>query len=100
MGNTGKSGAPETRSARFGFRATLQQEAIIRRAAEMTGNNVTQFVLNSACEAARRVLTDQKLFFAEEEAYRAFTEALERPASTSPGLERLAASQAPWEKQR
>jgi uncharacterized protein (DUF1778 family) len=98
MVNPVKSNTKDQRSARFGFRATLQQEAIIRRAAEMTGNNVTQFVLNSACEAARTVLTDQKLFFAGDEAYEAFANALERPAQTRPGLEKLAANRAPWDK--
>lgn len=86
------------RKSRLGFRVTLQQEALIRKAAEITGKNMTQFILNSACEAAENALTDQKLFFADDRKYEAFLEALERPAEIKPHLSKLMGSPTPWEK--
>jgi uncharacterized protein (DUF1778 family) len=87
-----------SRTARLGFRATSSQEALIRKAAEITGMNVTQFVLSSACEAAESVLMDQRVFFVSDKAYQAFQAALERPAKVNPKLEKLLRSKAPWEK--
>jgi len=87
-----------SRTARFGLRATLQQEALLRKAAKITGKNITQFVLTSACEAAEYVLCDQKLFFADDKSFQAFEKILERPAQIKPKLRKLMKSRAPWEK--
>ena len=37
-----------SRSARLGFRATPEQEAVIRRAAEVAHKSLTDFILQSA----------------------------------------------------
>lgn len=87
-----------SRTARLGFRVTSLQEALIRKAAELSGKNVTQFVLDSACEAAERALIDQRIFFADDDQYQAFQDALERPAEIKPKLGELLGSNAPWEK--
>ena len=87
-----------SRTARFGFRATPQQEAILRKAAKITGRNITQFVLTSACEAAENALCDQKIFFSDDASFQAFQDILERPAQIKPKLRKLLKSQAPWEK--
>ncbi len=86
-----------SRTARFGFRATLQQEALLRKAAKITGRNITQFVLTSACEAAENALCDQKIFFADDESFEAFQDILERPAQVKPKLRELMKNRAPWE---
>jgi uncharacterized protein (DUF1778 family) len=86
------------RAARLGFRITSYQEALIRKAAEISGKNMTQFVLNSACEAAESILMDQRIFFANDEMYRSFQEALERPVQLKPHLQNLFRTPAPWEK--
>jgi uncharacterized protein (DUF1778 family) len=98
MGNSAKNNTKTSRTARLGFRVTSHQEALIRKAAEITGKNVTQFVLNSACEAAKNALIDQRIFFANEIKYRAFINAFERPAEIKPKLQKLMKSNAPWEK--
>lgn len=87
-----------SRTSRLGFRVTSHQEALIRKAAEMCGKNVTQFVLNSACEAAERTLIDQRIFFADEDHYQAFLNALEQPAQVKPKLLKRLKTAAPWEK--
>ncbi len=86
------------RTARFGLRATVQQESLIRAAAEATGKSVTQFVLNSACDAAENALANQRHFFVDEERWMAFMEALEKPAEIKPRLSKLMRSHAPWEE--
>ncbi|HVW50900.1 MAG TPA: DUF1778 domain-containing protein [Trinickia sp.] len=55
-----------TRSARLGVRATPQQEAVLRRAAEITHKSMTDFILDSACQVAERTLLDQRLFLVTE----------------------------------
>ncbi|MBU0995356.1 MAG: DUF1778 domain-containing protein [Proteobacteria bacterium] len=87
-----------SRTARLGFRVTSHQESLIRKAAEISGKNVTQFVLNSACEAAENTLIDQRIFFTDDKKYRAFQKALERSARIKPKLQKLMRTDAPWEK--
>jgi len=98
MNNLEKTSRKISRTARFGFRATLQQEALLRKAAKITGRNITQFVLTSACEAAENALCDQKIFFADDESFQAFEDILESPAQIKPKLRKLMKSHAPWEK--
>ena len=98
MNNLEKSSSKISRTARFGFRATLQQEALLRKAAKITGRNITQFVLTSACEAAENALCDQRIFFADDKSFQAFEEILERPAQIKPKLREIIKNRAPWEK--
>ena len=98
MNNLSNNSSKITRTARFGFRATLQQEALLRKAAKITGRNITQFVLTSACEAAENALCDQKIFFADDESFQAFQDILERPAQIKPKLRKLMKSRVSWEK--
>jgi len=98
MANVAEREKGVTRTARFGLRATRQQEVLIRRAAEATRKSVTEFVLNSACIAAENALLDQKLFFADHESWRSFLDALERPARIKPRLGELMRHPAPWEE--
>jgi len=98
MDNLEKTTSKISRTARFGFRATQQQEALLRKAAKITGRNITQFVLTSACEAAENALCDQKIFFADDESFQAFQDILERPAQIKPKLRELMKSRASWEK--
>lgn len=98
MERLGKEKINAPRASRLGFRITPHQEALIRKAALVSGKNVTQFVLNSACEAAENVLTDQRIFFADDEMYQEFQKALERPARIKPNLRKLMTAVSPWEK--
>jgi len=86
-----------TRSARLGLRATPEQEAVLRRAAEVAHKSLTDFILDSACQAAEQTLLDQRLFMVSGSHYRALLELLERPEQPSEGLRDLFARKAPWE---
>lgn len=85
------------RSARLGLRATPEQEAILRRAAEVAQKSLTDFILDSACKAAEQTLLDQRLFIVPDEQYQTLLDLLDRPARDNPGLRDLFSRRAPWE---
>jgi len=87
-----------TRSARLGLRATLEQEAVLRRAAEVAHKSLTDFVLDAACQAAEQTLLDQRLFMISGSRYQALLELLEQPERDNAGLADLFARRAPWAK--
>ena len=87
---------PTTRSARLGLRATPEQEAVLRRAADVAHKSLTDFILDSACLAAEQTLLDQRLFVLSGSQCRALLELLERPAQPNEGLRDLFSRKAPW----
>ena len=84
------------RSARLGLRATPEQEAVLRRAAEVAHKSLTDFILDSACLAAEQTLLDQRLFMVSGSQYQALMDLLERPEQANDGLRDLFARKAPW----
>ncbi|CAN2043873.1 Cytoplasmic protein [Candidatus Magnetomoraceae bacterium gMMP-1] len=86
------------KTARIGLRATLQQQSLIRNAAKIRHQSVTEFILQSACINAENTLLDQKIFFADDNDWKAFTDTLERPPKHKPALEKLLTEMAPWEE--
>lgn len=85
-----------SRSARLGLRATPEQEAVLRRAAEVAQKSLTDFVLDSACRAAEQTLLDQRMFMVSGRQYQALMDLLDRPEGPSTGLADLYAHKAPW----
>ncbi len=91
--------SPPARSARLGLRATPEQEAVLRRAAEVTHKSLTDFILDSACLAAEQALLDQRLFMVSGSQAQALMDLLDRPEQANEGLRDLFARQAPWDTQ-
>ena len=91
------SSSPAARSSRLGLRATPEQEAVLRRAAEVTHRSLTEFILDSACRAAEQTLLDQRLFMVSGSQYQALMDLLERPEQSSEGVRDLFARKAPWD---
>jgi uncharacterized protein (DUF1778 family) len=83
------SRARTIRTRRINLRATDRQEKLIRTGAETTGVSVTDFILDSACLQAEHVLADKREFPASPKQWKAFVEALDRPARVKPELARL-----------
>lgn len=77
------------KAARLNLRASAQQDALIRQAAESVGRSVTDFVLDSACISAEHVLADRNRFVLDDEAWKRFMAALDRPVTDKPRLKRL-----------
>ena len=85
------------RSARLGLRATPQQEAVLRRAADVAHKSLTDFILDSACLAAEQTLLDQRLFMVSGSQYQALLDLLDRPEQANAGLADLFSRKAPWD---
>ena len=77
------------RSRRLNLRATQRQEKLIRAGAAARSVSVTDFILQSACMQAEHALADRRDFIASPAQWKAFVEALDRPAQIKPALARL-----------
>jgi uncharacterized protein (DUF1778 family) len=73
------------------------QEAVLRRAAEVSHKSLTDFILDSACLAAEQTLLDQRLFMVSGSQAQALMDLLDSPEQTNEGLQDLLARRAPWE---
>jgi uncharacterized protein (DUF1778 family) len=77
-------------------RATPEQQAVLRRAADVARKSLTEFILDSACKAAEQTLLDQRLFMVSGSQYQALMDLLERPEQPNDGLRDLFSRKAPW----
>lgn len=96
MSSTLAKTSRSTRSSRLGLRATAEQEIVLRRAADAARKSLTDFILDSACQAAEQTLLDQRLFLVDGEQAQALLDLLDRPAANNPGLRDLFSRPAPW----
>jgi uncharacterized protein (DUF1778 family) len=85
----GVSTKSQPRIKRFNLRATARQEKLIKIAAERQGLNVTDFILESACEKAEEALSAQTRFVLNDKQWKAFMEALDRPPRIIPQVRKL-----------
>ncbi len=85
-------------SGTINLRASAEQKALIDRAAALLGTSRTDFMLESARQAAENALLDQRLFLLDEEQYATFVQWLEAPVEPGPKLRRLMAAWAPWDR--
>lgn len=90
--------SPTVRSSRLGLRTTPEQEAVLRRAADVAHKSLTDFILDSACLAAEQTLLDQRLFMASGSQYQDLMALLERPEQPNEGLRELFSRIAPWDE--
>ena len=81
--------AIKSKDKRINLRATSLQESLIRTAAKRRGVSLTDFVLESACSRAEETIADQVHFVLSPKQWKAFNDALERPARVRPRLRKL-----------
>jgi len=86
------------KSQRINFRASADEERLIRLGAEKRGEKVTRFIVQSACAAAELVLADQKRFELAPSQFARFAEALDRPGKVIPALQKLFAEKSVLER--
>ena len=77
------------RESRWNLRVADDTDELVRRAAEETQRNLTEFVVDAAAGEAERVLADRTRFVLDEDRWSAFVEALDRPVRDNPGLAKL-----------
>ena len=85
----GVASKAERKTERLAARLTPEQDALIRRAAEVEGTDLTNFTVTAALAHARDVLADRRLFVLTDAAWTEFLAALDRPVSHKPRLEKL-----------
>jgi uncharacterized protein (DUF1778 family) len=78
------------RTARIEARIAPDALAIVRRAAEIQGRSVSDFVVAAAQEAAERTIEKTEIIRLSVEGQRAFAEAILNPPKPSAGLRKAA----------
>jgi uncharacterized protein (DUF1778 family) len=77
-----------TKTARLEARITPDLQALLKRAAELEGRSVTDFVVTAAQEAAERRIEQAQVIRLSLEDQRAFAEAILNPPEPAPALRR------------
>ncbi len=72
----------------------------MRRAAQERGENLTDFIIRSACAEAEQTLADQRRFSLDADQWSTFVAALDRPVQPRPRLRRLFAEPSVVERER
>ena len=76
------------RTARIEARIAPDALAVVKRAAEITGRSVSDFVVAAAQEAANRTIEETQIVRLSVEDQRAFAEAILNPPAPTPALRR------------
>jgi uncharacterized protein (DUF1778 family) len=77
-----------TRTARIEARISPDALAIVKRAAEIQGRSVSDFVVAAAQEAAHRTIEETQIIRLSVEDQRALAEAILNPPPLAPAMER------------
>lgn len=80
------------------MRLTADQDALIRDAAAVAGQSLTEFVTTAAIARAEETLADRRVFRLDDAAWAEFNAILDRPAKHIPELAQLLNEPAPWDK--
>lgn len=75
--------------ARLSLRASVSQKYILEEAARVKQTSVTEFVLQTACEAAHEVLAEEGRIRLPKADWDAFRKALDAPPRHIPALNKL-----------
>ncbi len=91
-----KRTATDTREP-LNMRIRPEVRALIDHAAELTGKNRTDFVLDAARQAAQSALIDRTLISVSDQAYKAFVALLDAPPQPNERLRRSLQTPAVWD---
>jgi uncharacterized protein (DUF1778 family) len=78
----------QTRTERIEARTTPDTLAIVRRAAEIQGRSVSEFVISAAEQAARKALEEERLIRLSAAEQTRFVDALLNPKAPAPAMQR------------
>lgn len=82
------------RSARLEARITPDALAVVKRAAELQGRSISDFVVAAAREAAQRAIEDAQIIRLSVQDQRAIAEAILNPPPPAPAMQRAIARHA------
>ena len=84
-----------SKTARVNLRVTPADDVLLRQAAELLGESLSEFLIESGRERAERLVGDRTRFVLDDASWAAFNEALDRPAEIKPELRELFARSRP-----
>jgi uncharacterized protein (DUF1778 family) len=93
---TTQQGKPKRETLNLRIKPELR--GLIDRAAELSGKNRTDFVLDAARFAAEDALLDRTVFAVDPKMYAEFLARLDAPPRPNARLRRSLQTKAPWEK--
>ena len=76
----------QTRDSRWNLRVASRDDIIVRRAAEESHRDLSEFVRAAAVLEAERILADRTEFTLDTDSWNRFVESLDRPPRILPGL--------------
>ncbi|MGQ3904817.1 type II toxin-antitoxin system TacA family antitoxin [Mixta calida] len=80
------------------IRAKEAQRALIDTAAAILHKSRTDFILETACQAAENVILDRRMYNLNDEQYAEFIDVLDAPVTVNAALDALLARKPQWEK--
>jgi len=89
--------SPTESSVPLNFRIKPSVRNLIDRAAELTGKNRTDFMIEASERRAEEVLLDQTMFTVSAEVYAEFLARLDAPVLPNEQLKRTMTAKAPWD---
>ena len=75
-----------SRTERLNLRVTPADGELFRQVAEIYGQSLSEYLVESGRERAERALADRGRFVLDDEQWQAFTAGLDRPAEVRPEL--------------
>ena len=98
-GKVKPTATPKAKTQTINLRVSPEQQALIDRAAGVTKQSRTEFLLQSAWERAEHVLLDQTLFVLNAADWRAFMNVLDTPPPANAELKKLLARAPLWTRE-
>ncbi len=80
------------------IRASAEAKAILNRAAQLRGQKLSEFMLDSARREAEEAILDQRVFFLDDKAHEAFLALLDAPPKPNAVLKKLMARKPVWQR--
>lgn len=80
------------------IRASAETKAMLNRAAQLRGQKLSEFMLDSARRQAEEAILDQRVFFLNPKAHDTFLALLDAPAKPNAALKALMARKPAWQR--
>lgn len=80
---------PATKTARRNLRVSPADDELFRRAAKQVDESVSEFLVESGRTRAEMILADRTEFVLDPKSWKAFNDALDRPAEVRPTVVEL-----------
>ncbi|MDE2113039.1 MAG: DUF1778 domain-containing protein [Alphaproteobacteria bacterium] len=80
------------------IRAPAETKAMLNRAAQLRGQKLSEFMIESAWRQAEEAFLDQRVFFLDAKAHDAFLALLDAPAKPNAALRALMARKPAWQR--